>query len=283
MSDLKIRKIPFKFDDVDFIWNPDNRAFSVYMNKISFLAICFEKYICQVMQDAEAVLTDPAALEEARAFRAQEGLHALVHRNHVKALVKRYPGLQKAVDVGIEMYDKLYAERDLKYHLAYIGGLESTFTPTFRLYFDNLEKLYGKGDTVVASMFLWHFSEEMEHRNSGVMVYEALPGPYLYRASRFPEFLSHSLSVVRAITAVFHEVFPELTKDELTKTTSAPLPLGGTLKALWGLVRAQAPWHDHRREPLPDYYFEWMKRYERGEDMTRTYGVGRIADMAAVA
>jgi hypothetical protein len=35
MSDLKIRKIPFRFDDVEFIWNPANPAFSVYMNNIS--------------------------------------------------------------------------------------------------------------------------------------------------------------------------------------------------------------------------------------------------------
>ena len=277
MSDLKIRKIPFRFDDVDFLWNPENRTFSVYMNKISFLAVCFEKYICEVMRDAEKVITDPAALEEARDFRVQEGLHSLVHRNHVKALVKRYPGLQRAVDVGIEMYDRLYAEQDLQYHLAYIGGLESTFTPIFRLFFDNLEPLYAKGDAQISSMWLWHFSEEIEHRNSGMMVYKALPGPYWYRARRFPEFLKHSLAVTNAIAAEFHKVFPELTRQELTGISSVPLPKAGVLKAVWGIIRSQLPLHDHRREPLPAYYFEWMDRYDRGEDMTRIYGVNKMA------
>ncbi len=280
MGNLKIRKIPFRFDDVDFIWNPENRAFSVYMNKISFLAVCFEKYICQVMTDAEKVITEPAALQEARDFRMQEGLHSLVHRNHVKALVKRYPGLQRAVDVGHAMYDKLYAGHDLQYHLAYIGGLESTFTPIFRLFFDNLEPLYAKGDTQVSSMWLWHFSEEIEHRNSGMMVYKALPGPYWYRARRFIGFLSHSLSVTNAIGAEFLKVFPDLTREELTKISSIPLPLGGTLKAMWGIIRSQMPLHDHAREPLPAYYFEWMDRYDRGEDMTRIYGVNKAAALA---
>lgn len=273
MSDLKIRKIPFRFDDVEFIWNPANPAFSVYMNKISFLAVCFEKYICQVMRDAEKVITDPEALDEARDFRAQEGLHSLVHRNHVKALVARHPGLQRAVDVGIELYDQLYEERDLKYHLAYIGGLESTFTPIFTLFFDNMERLYAQGDAQVASMFLWHFSEEVEHRNSGMKVYKALPGPWFYKARRFPEFLIHSMMVVNAITAEFARVFPELSKDELTKITSVPLPVSGVARTIWGILESQLPWHDHRRQKLPAYYFEWMDRYDRGEDMTNVYGV----------
>lgn len=277
MSDLKIRKIPFRFDDVDFIWNPANRTFSVYMNKISFLAVCFEKYICQVMRDAEKVLTDPEALLEARDFRAQEGLHSLVHRNHVKALVERWPGLQRAVDVGIEMYDRLYAERDLQYHLAYIGGLESTFTPIFRLFFDNMAPLYAEGDAQISSMWLWHFSEEIEHRNSGMKVYKALPGPYWYRARRFPEFLRHAVSVTDAIAAEFHKVFPELTRQELTGISSVPLPKSGVAKAVWGIIRSQMPLHDHRREPLPAYYFEWMDRYDRGEDMTAIYGVRKAA------
>ena len=229
------------------------------------------------MQDAEKVLTDPEAIEEARDFRAQEGLHSLVHRSHVKALVKRYPGLQRAVDVGIELYDQLYAERDLQYHLAYVGGLESTFTPIFKLFFENLEPLYAKGDAQVVSMFLWHFSEEIEHRNSGMKVYKALPGPYFYRVRRFAEFLRPSLLVVNAITAEFHKVFPELTRDELTKISSTPLPLLGTLRAVWGALRSQMPWHDHRREPLPAYYFEWMDRYDRGDDMTLVYGVDKAA------
>ena len=54
MTDLKIRRIPFSFEGVAFVWNPNAPGFSVAMNTLSFFAVGFEKYICQVMQDAEA-------------------------------------------------------------------------------------------------------------------------------------------------------------------------------------------------------------------------------------
>ena len=47
MIDLMIRRIPFDFEGVDFVWNKANPGFAISMNKVSFFAIGFEKYICQ--------------------------------------------------------------------------------------------------------------------------------------------------------------------------------------------------------------------------------------------
>jgi len=52
MIELKVRRIPFDFEGVDFIWNKNNPEFAITMNKLSFFAIAFEKYICQAMRDA---------------------------------------------------------------------------------------------------------------------------------------------------------------------------------------------------------------------------------------
>jgi len=68
MSGLKVRRIPWEFEGVDFLWNPQMPAFSVMLNTISFLAIGLEKYFCRAMSDADAVIRDPAVLEEARLF-----------------------------------------------------------------------------------------------------------------------------------------------------------------------------------------------------------------------
>jgi len=87
MIDLKVRRIPFNFDGVDFIWNKNNPEFAITMNKLSFFAIAFEKYICQAMRDVELLITDPRILQKAKDFRAQEGLHSMVHRKHAKALI----------------------------------------------------------------------------------------------------------------------------------------------------------------------------------------------------
>ena len=125
-------------------------------------------------------LMEVESLQEAKDFRAQEGLHSMAHRKHVKALIAQTPALQSALDRAIALYDELYETETLKYHLAYTGGLESIFTPSFKLMLDHREHLFN-GDARVASLLLWHFCEEIEHRSSGLMVYDHVFGNYWYR------------------------------------------------------------------------------------------------------
>ena len=283
MSDLTMRRLPWEFEGVDFVWNRDDPAFAITMNKVSFFAVGFEKYICQAMRDAEPLITDPAVLQECKDFRSQESVHSMAHRKHAKALIARHPGLQEALDVSIELYDELYAAHDLKYHLAYVGGLESIFTPSFRLMLDNRETLFSKGDARVASLFLWHFCEEIEHRSSGVMIYDHVYGEYFYRVSRFKEFMRHVGKVIEAITEVFRKVFPELPDEAFTSYSNHQLPRIGKLRSAAGIMLAQLPWHNPVRQTLPKYFDEWIARFERGEDMTRTYGVGATADLVLAA
>jgi predicted metal-dependent hydrolase len=93
MSNLVVRQIDFDVDQAKFIWNPDNPSFSVLMNQITFFVVGFEKYMCRVMRDAEAHITDAAVMEEARAFRKQEAIHAQKHMRHARALIAQYPGI----------------------------------------------------------------------------------------------------------------------------------------------------------------------------------------------
>ena len=255
MSDLTVRRLPWDFSGVDFIWNEDDPAFAITMNKVSFFAVGFEKYICQAMNDAEKHITDPAILDECRDFRSQESIHSMAHRKHVKALTEKHPELREALDVSIKLYDELYAEQDLKYHLAYVGGLESIFTPSFRLMLDNREALFSKGDARVASLFLWHFCEEIEHRSSGVMIYDHVYGEYFYRVSRFKEFMRHVGKVIEAITDVFRKVFPDLPAEYFTSYSNHTLPRIGKLRSAVGIAMAQLPWHNQAIQRLQSRLF----------------------------
>lgn len=285
MTNLKIRRIPFSFEDVAFIWNPANPGFSVAMNTLSFFAVGFEKYICQAMQDAEALITDPAILEEARAFRAQEGIHAHAHRQHVKALIKQNPALQKALDETIASYDELYASKPLEYHLAYIGGLESIFTPSFKLLLDQRHLLFAGGDARVASMLLWHFCEEIEHRSSGLAVYNAMVGRYWFRVGNFKNFMGHVKQVTDMLRAEFLEHVPGLTAEMLDpkSTSSVKLPRMAKLRSSIGILMSQMPWHNPEHQPLPDYFREWSDQFDSGDDMRQVYGVRWEPAQAAAA
>jgi predicted metal-dependent hydrolase len=271
MTDLQIRRIPFRFEGVDFIWNPHNPAFSVMMNTISFLVIGLEKYFCQAMRDAEKHITDPAIMAEAKAFNLQEAIHSRAHHKHCKALIDRYPGLQRALDAAIEDFDRIYAEKDLKYHLAYAGGLEATFTPTFGMILNNRATLFGGGDPRVASLFLWHFCEEIEHRSSAISVYNHVYGDNIYRLRQVRSMYKHSAACGMRIRDIFVETIPGLQAMDFKKGAFKSVPRADRMRTAIGIVASQLPWYDHEGQKLPAYYREWVDRYERGEDMTLAF------------
>lgn len=284
MSDLQIRRIPWDFEGVEFIWNPQNPFFSVAMNKVSFLAVGFEKYICRAMDDAEPLIRDPKVLAEARAFRAQESIHAMAHRKHVKALTGRYPGLRDALDKTVAMYDALYEAHELKYHLGYVGGLESIFTPSFKLLLDNRATLFAGGDTRVSSLLMWHFCEEIEHRSSGLMVYDHVVGSWLYRIRNFRSYMGHVNQVMTMLGEEFARSVPDAVPEVLSaRQGGIAVPRMDKLRSTWGVLMSQMPWHDPQHQPLPAYFAEWQDRHARGEDMTRTYGVGAQPGLPAAA
>ena len=196
MTDLEIRRIRFDLDgDVPFNWNAENPAFSTYMNMVSIMAICFEKMLVAAVREAMPLITDSAVAEEADAFLRQEAQHASAHRQHLRALIKRHPGLQETLDEALASYDHLTETTPLNYRLAYVADLEATFTPFFKMLLDNEATLFRPGDERVASLLMWHFVEEVEHRSSGLIIYDAVVDDKLYRTRVLPRVVKHLMKV----------------------------------------------------------------------------------------
>jgi len=270
MSNLTIKQIDWQFDDIEFYFNPANREFSAFMNSISFMAVGLERYFCKAMKDAEAFITDPRVLEECKMFNRQEMVHSKAHYKHCKALIAKYPGLQEALDRGIEMFDELYERESLKYHLSYMGGLESAFTPLFGTIIDQRDLLFG-GDSEVSSLFLWHFCEEIEHRSSAITVYNHVIGEHLYRMRNIKPMMAHGRDVSLALQEVFRREVPGWDTDEYYLTWSKVLPRWTARKMGWKILASQLPFYPHDSQRLPAYYAEWNKRYDAGEDMRTAY------------
>ncbi|MDJ0395016.1 metal-dependent hydrolase [Rhodococcus sp. G-MC3] len=299
MTDLQPRKMDFGFqdEDVPFLWNPQNPAWSSMSNAVSFLAIGFEKMIVKAIIQSKASMTDPRIAEEATAFMRQEGHHSTAHRQHVKALIKQYPGLQNTLDAVLGEYDLLTEATPLNYRLAYTADLEATFTPVFKLMLDNEVTLFAPGDDRVASLFLWHFVEEVEHRSSALIIFDALVGSEIYRMRMAPSIFAHVMKVIRIACAGFNQHVPleDRKVDSLSMFAShrgkqklltffAPylskgtmprafdgLPRSEQFAALSGAFRSQMPRHKPQHEKLPVLAGEWFKRYDEGYDCTRWY------------
>ncbi len=272
MSNLGFRDISFSLDDVPFLWNPSNPAFSVLMNQITLFVVGFEKYMCRVMRDAEAVITDPEVLEEARAFRLQEAIHAKKHMQHARALIKQYPPLQATFDQVMCDYDELYESESLAYHLAYAGGLEAMFTPFFKMILDHRDVLFADGDVNVASLFLWHFCEEIEHRSSAFMVYNHVVGSHWYRLRNIPSFQRHTRGLFDMIKEDFAKIVDDVPAETYRANPFSKIPLLAQLRSAVGVFLSQAPWHDSVNQPLPEYFDEWMEAWQTGKDVSKIYG-----------
>ena len=87
-------------------------------------------------------------------------------------------------------FDHVTATKPLEFRLAYVADLEATFTPSFKMLLDNEETLFRPGDDRVASLFMWHFVEEVEHRSSALVIYDAVVGEPWYRIRALPAWSS---------------------------------------------------------------------------------------------
>jgi predicted metal-dependent hydrolase len=303
MTDLQIRRIDFGFDEtVPFQWLPSHPKFGLMCNAISILAIAFEKFIVTSMRRAIPLIEDPAVAEEAEAFLRQEAQHAKNHRKHVAALVGQYPGLKQTVDAATASFDRIIETESLEFQLAYTADLEATFTPIFKLMLDHEDVLFRPGDERVASLFLWHFVEEVEHRSSALIIFDAVVGNRWYRTRATRKVFRHVMRVYREILTGFDEHVPEQDRRAAYQHVSpegtrreemlARLPIPAALRRKLGmfppsafapasdlemlvlvyrLFLSQVPHHRPQKEPLPAFADTWHESYDRGLDVTRFY------------
>jgi predicted metal-dependent hydrolase len=305
MTDLIIRKIGWEFDaSVPFLWQPANPNFSNFCNAFTFIAVPFEKYIISAVRKAQHEFDkDSAIAAEAEAFLRQEAQHAAAHRKHMLALVARYPALEKCYEDAVNAYDQLIEQHPAEFHWAYIANLEATFTPLFKLVLDNRDALFGNGDQRVASLMMWHFVEEIEHRSSGLVLYRHLRADPWYRVKHIQSTFKHVGDLAAMIAKTFDEVVPleergasaeELMSIKLligefryrgpggprrrakhdggTPTLFNAVPTRELAAMVWRLLLSQAPYHDPANQPLPSSADTWMRDYDRGTDMKTYFG-----------
>lgn len=293
MTELRIRRIRFDLDgEVPFNWNAGNPAFSTYMNMVSMMAICFEKMLVSAVREAMPRITDPAVADEAEAFLRQEAQHANAHRQHLRALIRSHPGLREILDAAVASYDHLTESTPLNFRLAYIADLEATFTPFFKMLLDNEATLFRPGDERVASLLMWHFVEEVEHRSSALVVYDAVVGDKWYRLRVLPRVVKHLMQVA---TRLFDGIDAAVPRSErgvdardfapwrgLTPRRDAgpgprvrpalhTVPWKQKLGTAARVLMSQTPLHDPAKEPLPAFANRWFQRYSQGDDVCHWY------------
>src|SRR5262245_52202210 len=302
----KVRNVSFHFDDdTPFQWNRANPLFGFVGNILSFIAPPFERYMVTTARQAIALIADPEVAADADAFLRQEAIHAREHRHHVAALTGKYPGLAEVTAEIERRFDRLVETESLEFHLAYAADIEATFTPLFNVWLRHRDTLFDNGDPRVAPLFLWHLVEEIEHRSSAFLLYNAVVRDPWYRVRMLPRVFSHMLGCSSVACHGFDEHVPfearlapagELAlgiadiRAKLTRlwplgrkpkdhpqypNQFATVPRMELLRMLYRLARSQHPRHSPETEQTPPFADEWMAEYDRGRDVVDWYGAER--------
>ena len=262
---ILVRKVPFEFPpDFQPHWHPDDPALSQLINGTSILLPYMEPFIIDAIREASTHITDPDLLKEAKAWIGQESQHFMQHRRFNEVLIAQgYPQLREREQEIAHEYEEL-RKRSLQYQVAYTAGFETLALATAHALIADRERLFRGANPAVASLWLWHLVEEIEHKNLAFDVYQHVYGTYWYRVYGMFVALRHLFQMVRGSYMAL------LKADGLwgkwkTHWAIKKFTFRFFISAMPGILRHALPWHHPSRVANPAWMQEWVALYDKGE------------------
>jgi predicted metal-dependent hydrolase len=264
--ELIVRKMPFEFpDEIDPQWNRNKPEWSHMVNGASLAMPFLEPYLIKTMRKACEKIDSEELRKEVKLYMGQEGQHYQQHRKFNDILINH--GYEELQDIEAQMKEE-FAEfeqnRSLKFNMAYACGFETMALAIGHWLVKDREYLFGGSDTRVASLILWHFVEEIEHKNVAFDAYQAVYGNYWYRI--YGTFFA-TMHVVKFSRKAYQLM---LKKDGLW----------GNLRSRWNLLKmttrffgamalptllACLPGHHPSEVNDPKWCMDWIKTHEEDD------------------
>ncbi len=235
------------------------------VNGASLAMPYLEPYLIQAVRMGMKQIDDPELRALAADYCGQEGQHYRQHKRFNEILVsKGYDALPELESEMERTYARFLEGRSLRFHLAYAAGFESMALAVGHWLVNDREYLFGGSDPRVASLILWHFVEEIEHKNAALDVYNAVCGGYFYRLFGLFYAGFHVMAMSRRAYRAM------LQKDGLWNRLGSRLRLWKQVGRFLYLVlphmlRCCAPGHDHRKIEDPQWVVDWLQAYEDGQ------------------
>jgi predicted metal-dependent hydrolase len=259
-AELVIRKMPFEFSrDINPHWNSDKREWSHMVNGASLAMPFLEPYLIRTMRKSLEKIDSEKLRVEVKLYMGQEAQHYQQHRKFNDILIAN--GYTELLDIEAQMkaeFQDFEENRSLKFNMAYACGFESMALGIGHWLVADRNFLFGGSDTRVASLILWHFVEEIEHKNVAFDAYQAVYGNYFYRVFGTVFAALHVMKFSRKAYRVM------LKKDGLW----------GSLQSRWNLFKMSArfigkmlppmvlaclPGHHPAGVKDPQWCLDWIK------------------------
>ncbi len=179
-------------------------------------------------------------------------------------------------------YEALGSKRSLRFNLAYAEGFESMALAIGHMLIEDRDHLFGGAEPAVASLVLWHFVEEIEHKTVTFDVFEHLYGGYLWRIIGLIVATVHIMARTRS---GYKRLLQE---DGLWHDLRSRLALAGMLLRIFGnlgprLLRIMRPGYNPRQVADPQWMHDWAALHDAGAAGVAQIDTTRLAEAQPMA
>ena len=180
---MTLRRVPFSYAQrASMHWNEAAPEFSQIVNAASLAMPYLEPYLIATMRKARSRITDTALAAELDLYCGQKAAHYRQHRIFNDTLKQHAYDAIASIETQLAAdYARLGDEKSLAFNLAYAEGFESMALAIGHMLIEDREYFFRGSDSSVASLVLWHFVEEIEHKNVAFDVFEHVVGGYFWR------------------------------------------------------------------------------------------------------
>ena len=173
---MSIRRVPFSYSaNATAHWNSDKPEFSQVVNAASLAMPFLEPYLVKIMREARSAITDPLLREDLDLYIVQEATHSRQHKKFNETIAAAGYSCVSELESTLDAdYAALGERRSQRFNLAYAEGFEAMALAIGHMLIEEREYLFSNSDSCVASLVLWHFVEEIEHKNVAFDVFHHL-------------------------------------------------------------------------------------------------------------
>ena len=215
-----------------------------------------EPYLIRTMREALKHTSDPSVEAEVRQFIGQEAQHFRQHRQLNEMLRNCHDGFADIKQIEDEMeadYQRFTATKSLKFNLAYAEGFEAA---TCALARNSMKYMSTDGEmSDITKLFMWHLTEEIEHRTVTFNIYKHLYGDYFYRLFVGIYGQYHFFRYVYRFARFIAQNQPRTDETQsaaMRKRSRKRRSPKAAFALLGSLLATYLPWYDPANLKLPD-------------------------------
>jgi predicted metal-dependent hydrolase len=204
---LPVRRLRFEYpDELQLGWNPVFPELACAANSISLLMPYVEPYFVRSVRGVLADLGDGTELQaRTEDYLRQELQHHVQHRRFNQLLAPQCRAIPRIESVMRRTFGWLGRTRSSRFNVAFAAASETVAFGIARWVDRQADALLADADPVVATLFLWHLAEEVEHKTAAFDVFEATDGSRLRYAAAAA--LSVALLILFTVSSTFAQLW----------------------------------------------------------------------------